>query len=193
MIYETGVIYDIENNKLTTDPVLGQVIILRHGSFVTKCMLVTGEDGEREFECIEVIDTLVVVERYENDSWVSLGLGNPWRMISENILKDGDLVRFFDEEGELSEPLTGDMDDPNGIYIVGKSSLKVEEDFSSFDDMILEKYLEANKSELEIDDVDVFDEEDDLDLEFISLSWFLDYIGKYSEPLKIGKRLIESN
>ena len=135
----------------------------------------------------------MVVERYENDSWVSLGLGNPWRMISENILKDGDLVRFFDEEGELSEPLTGDMDDPNGIYIVGKSSLKVEEDFSSFDDMILEKYLEANKSELEIDDVDVFDEEDDLDLEFISLSWFLDYIGKYSEPLKIGKRLIESN
>lgn len=193
MIYETGVIYDIENNKLTTDPVLGQVIILRHGAFVTKCMLVTGEDGEREFECIEVIDTLVVVERYENDSWISLGLGNPWRMISENILKDGDLVRFFDEEGELSEPLTGDMDDPNGIYIVGKSSLKVEEDLSSFDDMILEKYLEANKSELEIDDVDIFDEEDDLDLEFISLSWFLDYIGKYSEPLKIGKRLIESN
>ena len=192
MIYETGVIYDIENNKLDADPVLGQVVILRHGAFVTKCMLVTGEDGEPELECIEVIDTLVNVERYDNNSWVSLGLGNPWRMISESILKDGDLVRFLDESGEISEPLSSDMDDPNGIYIIGKSSLKVEEDFSTFDDLILEKYLEANKSELEIDETDVFDEEDDLDLEFISLSWFLDYIGKYSEPLKIGKHLIES-
>lgn len=193
MIYETGVIYDIENNKLDADPVLGQVVILRHGAFVTKCMLVTGEDGEPELECIEVIDTLVNVERYENNSWVSLGLGNPWRMISENILKDGDLVRFLDEQGEISEQLSADMDDPNGIYIVGKSSLKVEEDLSTFDDFILEKYIKENNSELEIDETNVFEEDDDLDLEFISLSWFLDYIGKYSEPLKVGKRLIESN
>ena len=193
MIYETGVIYDIENNKLDADPVLGQVVILRHGAFVTKCMLVTGEDGEPELECIEVIDTLVNVERYDNNHWVSIGLGNPWRMISEGVLKDGDLVKFVDESGEISEQLSADMDDPNGIYIVGKSSLKVEEDFSTFDDFILEKYIKENNSELEIDETNVFEEDDDLDLEFISLSWFLDYIGKYSEPLKVGKRLIESN
>ena len=193
MLYETGVLYNIENTKMDSDPVLGQIVILRHGAFVTKCMAVTGEDGELDLECIEVIDTLVNIEKYENESWVSLGLGNPWRMISEGILHDGDLVRFLDESGEISEQLTSDMDDPNGIYIVGKSSLKVEEDLSTFDDLILERYLKENESELEIDDVDVFDDDDDLDLEFISLSWFLDYIGKYSEPLKVGKRLIESN
>lgn len=192
-MYIHGIIYDINGKELKTDPVLGQIVIIRHGAFVTKCMVNIDNDGEYEFEGIEVIDTLVNVEKFENGSWVSLDVGNPWRMISNNTIKDGDLVRFLDEHGELSEPLTGDMDDPNGIYIVGKSSLKVEEDFSSFDDIILEKYLEANKSELEIDDVDVFDEEDDLDLEFISLSRLLDYIGKYSEPLKVGKRLIESN
>lgn len=193
MLYETGVLYNIENTKMDSDPVLGQIVILRHGAFVIKCMGVTGEDGELDLECIEVIDTLVNIEKYENESWVSLGLGNPWRMISEGILHDGDLVRFLDESGEISEQLTSDMDDPNGIYIVGKSSLKVEEDLSTFDDLILERYLKENESELEIDDVDVFDDDDDLDLEFISLSWFLDYIGKYSEPLKVGKRLIESN
>ena len=194
MVYETNAIYDIENNKLDNDPVLGQVVILKYGAFVTKCMAVTGDDGELDLECIEVLDTIVNVERYENNSWVTLGLGNPWRMISEGVLHDGDLVRFLDESGEISEQLSAGMDDPNGIYIVGKSSLKVEEDLSTFDDLILEKYIKEHQSDLEIDDdiVDVF-EDDDLDLEFISLSWFLDYIGKYSEPLKIGKRLIESN
>lgn len=192
-MYIPGVIYDIKGKEMKNDPVLGQIVILRHGAFVTKCIVNIGDDGEYEFECIEVIDTLVNVEKFENGSWVSLDVGNPWRMISEGFLKDGDLVRFLDEQGEISEPLSADMDDPNGIYIVGKSSLKVEEDLSTFDDLILEKYLKENNSDLEIDETNVFEEDDDLDLEFISLSWFLDYIGKYSEPLKVGKRLIESN
>lgn len=188
--FENDKIYDINGKEYNGDLVPGQLFIKKQGPLVLKAIFNPEDGTENGITILDVVQTLVYVERCRNMQWETVAYGDPWEMIEDGTLGLGDIVRFVDENGNIVTDLASDLSDDTGLYYVGVPMGVYQENSEEehiFDESLLDDFSKEKGIKIEVDDeVESASAEE---LQFISVEGTMKYLTEYSSILKDARAL----